>query len=207
MLVNGVALHHLQFITSAATLDDIFLFLIKLASGNSFPEKHFSHSHQQRYTVCMLFLLAYIASLSLDSQLFEYRNGQTISGPTAVLHVIGESVKFRGYDLPKGTLVLPNIYQSHMDPAIWEDPSAFNPGRWLDEDNKLKTNPAFMPFCVGCRMCLGESLAKMEMFLFMTSLLQRFDFRVVDDNNSPTTDGIQGITRCPHKFELIACRV
>ncbi|MRA75981.1 cytochrome P450, partial [Bacillus thuringiensis] len=37
--------------------------------------------------------------------------------PTALGHVVGEPVKFRGYDLPKDTLVLPNLYQSHMDPG------------------------------------------------------------------------------------------
>ena len=55
-------------------------------------------------------------------------------------------------------------------------------------------------------MCLGDSLAKMEMFLFMTTLLQRFDFRMVDTDNPPSTDGIQGIGRSPHKYKLIATR-
>ncbi|KAI0237362.1 Cytochrome P450 2U1 [Lamellibrachia satsuma] len=126
--------------------------------------------------------------------------------PTALGHVVVESITFRGYDLPKGTLVFANLYQTHMDPTMWKDPLTFNPGRWLDENNMLKNNPAFMPFCVGSRKCLGDSLAKMEMFLFMTTLLQRFDFRIVDADNPPSTDGIQGITRSPHKYELIATR-
>ena len=72
-----------------------------------------------------------------------------ISAPTAVVHTVAEPIKFRGYDLAKDTFVLPNLYQSHTDPAIWDDPFAFNPDRWLDENNKLKNNPAFMPFSVG----------------------------------------------------------
>ena len=72
-----------------------------------------------------------------------------ISAPSSVPHVTSESITFRGYDLPKNTLVRANLYQSHMDPEIWEDPVAFNPDRWLDENNVLKTNPAFMPFSVG----------------------------------------------------------
>jgi len=78
-----------------------------------------------------------------------YRNCEHVSAPTAIAHVVTETVKFRGYDLPKGTLVLPNLYQSHVDPAFWEDPFEFKPDRWLDENNILKTNPAYMPFCVG----------------------------------------------------------
>ena len=72
-----------------------------------------------------------------------------ISAPTAVLHITSESITFRGYDLPKNTMVHANLYQSHMDPEMWEDPVAFNPDRWLDENNVLKTNLAFMPFSVG----------------------------------------------------------
>ncbi|KAK2176565.1 hypothetical protein NP493_655g00003 [Ridgeia piscesae] len=127
--------------------------------------------------------------------------------PSAVPHVTSESITFRGYDLPKNTLVRANLYQSHMDPEIWEDPVAFNPDRWLDENNMLKTNPAFMPFSVGRRMCLGDSLAKMEMFLFIATLLQRFDFRMLDAGSPPSTEGIQGLTRSPRKYELIVSRV
>ena len=72
-----------------------------------------------------------------------------ISVPNAVTHTVAETIKFRGYDLAKDTFVLPNLYQSHTDPAIWEDPFAFKPDRWLDENSKLKNNPAFMPFSIG----------------------------------------------------------
>ena len=72
-----------------------------------------------------------------------------ISAPVALPHEVSESITFRGYDLPKGTMILPNLYQSHVDPMIWEVPFSFNPGRWLDENNKIKNNPAFIPFSVG----------------------------------------------------------
>ena len=60
---------------------------------------------------------------------------------------------------------------------------------------------------LGSRMCIGDSLAKMEMFLLTTALLQKFVFRMVDDNRPPGSEGKQGLTRSPSKYELIAVRV
>ncbi|KAK2178538.1 hypothetical protein NP493_539g02001 [Ridgeia piscesae] len=72
----------------------------------------------------------------------------------------------------------PNMPEPHGSEDL-ERPVCFNPERWLDETNTLKNNPAFMPFGVGCRVCLGEGLAKTELFLFITTLLQKFEFRMV----------------------------
>ena len=73
----------------------------------------------------------------------------SISAPIALVYTVAEPIKFRGYDLAKDTHVFANLYQSHTDPAIWEEPLAFNPDRWFDENSKLKNNRAFMPFSVG----------------------------------------------------------
>ena len=56
-------------------------------------------------------------------------------------------------------------------------------------------------------MCIGDSLAKMEMFLFTTALLQRFVLRMVDNDHPPGSEGKQGLTRSPSKYELIAARM
>ncbi|XP_078687374.1 cytochrome P450 2U1-like [Branchiostoma floridae x Branchiostoma belcheri] len=125
--------------------------------------------------------------------------------PLTIQHAPTETVKVREYDIPKGTQVLPNLYSLHMDPAYWPDPDRFDPGRFLDAEGNVINNPeSFMPFSGGRRVCLGEQLARMELFLFFSTLLQSFTFRTPEDAPRPTTDGVFGITLPPHPFKLCA---
>ncbi|KAI8487043.1 cytochrome P450 2 sub U member 1 [Branchiostoma belcheri] len=126
-------------------------------------------------------------------------------GPFTIPHATTETVKVREYDIPKGTKVLPNLYSLHMDPVYWPDPDRFDPGRFLDAEGNVINKPeSFMPFSGGRRVCLGEQLARMELFLFFSTLLQSFTFRTPEGAPPPTTDGVLGLTLAPHPFKLCA---
>ena len=74
----------------------------------------------------------------------------------------------------------------HYDPDYWTDPETFNPLRFYDEETKsFKSNDHLIPFSVGKRFCLGQSLAEKEYFLFFAGLLQKFSFRMASGKGLP----------------------
>ncbi|XP_032319117.1 cytochrome P450 2K6 [Camelus ferus] len=97
--------------------------------------------------------------------------------PTGLPRATTTNVLFRNYYIPKGTEVIPLLSSVLWDQTQWETPDTFNPGHFLDSAGKFMKKKAFMPFSAGRRVCAGASLAKMELFLFFTSLLQKFTFQ------------------------------
>uniref|UniRef100_A0A8C4V830 CP2J2 protein n=1 Tax=Falco tinnunculus TaxID=100819 RepID=A0A8C4V830_FALTI len=107
-----------------------------------------------------------------------------------------------GFHIPKGTLLLTNLTSVMFDKNEWETPDTFNPGHFL-KDGQFWKRESFMPFSIGKRACLGESLARSELFLFFTALLQKFTFQAPPD----TTLTLQfklGITLAPQSYEICA---
>lgn len=96
--------------------------------------------------------------------------------PMGAPHYALHNITFRGYTIPKGTMIFPLLHSVLKEKKQWTTPLSFNPQHFLDHNGNFKKNPAFLPFSAGKRACVGESLARMEIFLFMVSLLQRFTF-------------------------------
>jgi len=98
--------------------------------------------------------------------------------------------------------VVPLLYAVHMDPELWDEPEAFRPSRFLTSEGKLHAPEYFMPFGVGRRMCLGDVLARMELFLFFSSLMHTFDLRLPEGASLPTLRGNAGVTLSPDPYDI-----
>ena len=64
-----------------------------------------------------------------------------------------------------------------MDPEVFPSPKCFNPERFMEGNGKHKKFEQFVPFGIGKRICMGESLAKNELFIFFVRMLQRMSFQ------------------------------
>ena len=128
-------------------------------------------------------------------------------GPLAVPHVTLTDTTLYGYRVPKDTIVFVDTESVHLDPKCWEDPTVFNPYRHIDEDGELITNQGnFFPFGAGRRVCAGESLAKVELFLFMSWMLQKFTFVAKEDGRPPKLEGIFNLTQFPVPYKIRAIK-
>ncbi|XP_072446724.1 cytochrome P450 2U1-like [Chiloscyllium punctatum] len=123
--------------------------------------------------------------------------------PLAIPHMASETVDFKDYTIPKGSMVVANLWSVHRDPSMWEHPDEFNPSRFLSADGNIVKNEAFMPFGIGKRICMGEQMAKMELFLIFSTLLQSFCFKLPEGTDAPNMAGQFGLTLSPHPFKII----
>uniref|UniRef100_A0A0K0F4L5 Cytochrome P450 18a1 (inferred by orthology to a D. melanogaster protein) n=1 Tax=Strongyloides venezuelensis TaxID=75913 RepID=A0A0K0F4L5_STRVS len=119
-----------------------------------------------------------------DKKKMPYTNAFIMEGqryvnmvPFVPSHKCTSDVVIDGHFIPKDTLTQPFFWGANMDEKYFKDPFTFNPGRFLDEDEKsLKVEYEHMSFGKGKRMCAGKSLADAELFLFFTSFLQKYKF-------------------------------
>ncbi|KAJ8336616.1 hypothetical protein SKAU_G00378360 [Synaphobranchus kaupii] len=122
--------------------------------------------------------------------------------PLAIFHTTTKDTRLMGYDIPKGTLIIPNLSSVLNEESQWKFPHDFNPSNFLNDQGEFVKPEAFMPFSAGARVCLGEGLARMELFLILVTLLRRFKFFWPEDAGVPDYTPIFGVVQRPKPYRL-----
>ncbi|EDO37670.1 predicted protein [Nematostella vectensis] len=124
--------------------------------------------------------------------------------PLALPHKATCDTTLSGYDVPKGTTVIVNLWAIHHDPEEWLNPEEFDPSRFLDADGSYRAagEKSFLPFSAGRRSCLGEALAKMELFLVCSRILHQFRFSHLE-GEAPTLESHAGVVLHPKSFRVV----
>ncbi|KAF1753560.1 hypothetical protein GCK72_020117 [Caenorhabditis remanei] len=79
-----------------------------------------------------------------------------------------------GHPVDSGAFVTAQLSALHVNDTIFENPQEFNPERFIRDEKLLQK---VIPFGVGKRSCLGESLARSELYLIFGNLLLRYNFK------------------------------
>ncbi|KAK0047190.1 cytochrome P450 2U1 [Biomphalaria pfeifferi] len=123
--------------------------------------------------------------------------------PQSVARLCPNEVILRGYTIPKGTIIVPNLDSVLFDETIWgPDPWSFRPERFIDEKGEIKNPEELIPFGIGHRACPGESLAQTELFLYLSSLIQRYHLLPVMPGVPSSLNYKCGLTMTPEYFQI-----
>ncbi|GMS86780.1 hypothetical protein PENTCL1PPCAC_8955, partial [Pristionchus entomophagus] len=115
---------------------------------------------------------------------------------------VSAPVNIAGYDIPIGTGVIPQLSLVNMDPKEYERPDYFCSERHLNDKGEFNKDPRLTPFSMGKRSCLGEGLARMELFIFFTTFLQQLTFASVT-KIPPELKLTTSLAQAPVPYEVI----
>lgn len=91
---------------------------------------------------------------------------------------------------------------------VWgKNGNTFDPTRFLDETGGIQKNENLIPFSIGKRVCPGETLARVEIFLFFVGMVQSFVFEAEDPANPPPVTRKSGITATPKTFNVKVTKI
>ncbi|KAL1743914.1 cytochrome P450 [Schizophyllum fasciatum] len=102
----------------------------------------------------------------------------------AVPHRAMEDAVYGGYRIPKGALVMPNIWKFTHDPRTYADPFAFEPDRYFGP--RAEPDPRqTVAFGFGRRVCPGSNLADASVFIAAAMALAVFDVSPAAGDGAP----------------------
>jgi len=120
--------------------------------------------------------------------------------PTGVQHISQKEFTVHGITIPPYTLIQPLLTEI-LKGSHWGDGEVFRPERFLDANGKVVKDDHLMPFSIGKRQCLGETLAKVELYLFFSNIVHQYNIEPENVGVIPTEEYQQGVTLLPKAFK------
>nr|XP_001395428.2 hypothetical protein ANI_1_1686104 [Aspergillus niger CBS 513.88] len=115
-----------------------------------------------------------------------------------------EPLIYGKYIIPAGTPVGQSNYFAHRDPAMYPNPNAFDPYRWIHaEDENTNPKPFYAPFSKGSRQCIGINLAYATLYLTVATLIRRFDMEISDSTEDELRTARDFLIPFPEKGQAI----
>lgn len=141
--------------------------------------------------------LAYVDAFIYETMRF------TSFVPITIPHSTTSDVTIEGCHIPKDTVVFINQWSINHDPMKWKEPHIFDPSRFLDENGSLDKNMTnnVMIFSAGKRRCIGDQIAKVEVFLFFAILLHQCSFEKCPTEDL-TLNCSYGLTLKPLNYKI-----
>ncbi|KAF7237369.1 Cytochrome P450 2C29 [Varanus komodoensis] len=123
--------------------------------------------------------------------------------PLSLPHAVERDTPFRQYIIPKGTTIYPVLQSVLYDSKEFPNPEKFDPQHFLHEDGTFRKSNYFMPFSAGKRICIGEGLARMQLFLFLSTILQNFSLKPLGHRKDiDLTPKLSTFGNIPQSFQL-----
>lgn len=111
-----------------------------------------------------------------------------------IAHRALRDTKLSGFDIPRDTMVVAMFSGMLTDKRYIKNTENFDPENFLDENGKLSLPEKHFPFALGKHRCIGEMLARSNLFLLCTTLLQNFSFEVPPGHDLPSQLPVDGAT-------------
>ncbi|CAO4377711.1 unnamed protein product [Caenorhabditis nigoni] len=125
--------------------------------------------------------------------------------PMLGTHFNTKEINIKGYKVPRGTNCIGQLWSIQRNDPVFIESHKFNPSRYLQADGKTMDKAVLektIPFSIGKRNCLGEGLARMELFLIFSALIQKYEFvPKTSIDLSPVWGGV--LTSKPYRCQLI----
>ncbi|KAH9016887.1 cytochrome P450 [Lactarius hengduanensis] len=128
-------------------------------------------------------------------------------GPMGFPHASTEDGVYRGFFIPKGSMMIVNSWGILHNPELYPDPETFNPERFLNEDGTFRDDPMIsLAFGGGKRICPARHLVDVSLFMVAASVLSVFNVTKAKDENgreipvSPMVE-VNAVVCYPAKFE------